>query len=319
MTRSPRVALIAVAVAFALTALWLCAGVLGDQFEAVPGASAAEQHPVTAATAPTRTVRAGKVTIGYRSIGSGRPVVLIMGLGAAIDAWVPSFVDGLAAQGRRVIVFDNEGVGRTTTRPGTLTIRRMGDDTAALIRALHLGRPDVMGWSMGGMIAQSLAVRHPGSLSRLVLMATAPGDGGLVAPRPDSLAPLTADPPNVLALLDQLFPPSFTAAKNRYIGQLNRRKNLVTLAPRATIDAQIAASGDWLAAKDPDGAKVDRLKLPVLVGSGRLDHLLPVGNQRHLARVIPRAKLVEYPDAAHGFLFQHEKKFLRRVDAFLKR
>ena len=259
------------------------------------------------------------MTIGYRSIGTGRPVVLIMGLAAAIDAWEPSFLDELAAQGRRVIVFDNEGVGRTTTQPGKLTIRRMGDDTAALIKALHLRRPDVMGWSMGGMIAQSLAVRHPGSVRRLVLMATAPGDGRFVPPRPDALAPLSANPPNLLGLLDQLFPPSFTAAKNRYIGELNRRRNLSTIAPPATISAQLDASVDWAAGNDPDGARVTRLKLPVLVGGGRLDHLLPVGNQRHLAKVIPHAKLVVYDDAAHGFLYQHARKFLRRVDAFLSR
>lgn len=268
-------------------------------------------------TAPTKTVRAGGLTIGYRSIGRGRPVVLIMGLAGAIDAWAPSFLDRLAAQGRRVIVFDNEGVGRTTMRPGTLSIRRMGDDTAALIAALHLRRPDVMGWSMGGMIAQSFAVRHPGSLRRLVLMATAPGDGVFVPPKPDALAPLEADPPNLLALLSQLFPPHMLAARNRYIGDVGRRRNLSTIAPAATIAAQLAASSDWLAGKDPEGARVSKLALPVLIGGGKLDHLLPVGNQRHLAKVIPHARLVVYPDAAHGFLFQHPKTFLARVDRFL--
>jgi pimeloyl-ACP methyl ester carboxylesterase len=315
MTRSPRVLLIVVAAAVALSGLWLCAGVLGKQFETVSGASAAP-HP-TAATAPTKTIRAGRLTIGYRSIGTGRPVVLIMGLAGSIDAWQPSFLDDLAAQGRRVIVFDNEGVGRTTMRPGKLTIRRMGDDTAALIKALHLRRPDVMGWSMGGMIAQSFAVRHPDSVRRLVLMATSPGDGGFVVPRPDALALLAANPFNQLALLDQLFPPSQKAVKSRYIGEVASRRNYAPLAPQTTIDAQLPATTDWAAAKEPEGARVKRLKLPVLIGGGKLDHLLPVGNQRHLAKVIPGAKLVVYPDASHGFFYQHEKKFLRRVDAFL--
>src|SRR4051794_38552531 len=98
MTRSPRVVgLVLGTVTLALSALWLCAGVLGKHFEAIPGASAAEAPAVFAATAPTKTIRAGKLTIGYRSIGTGRPVVLIMGLGSAIDAWQPSFLDGLAA------------------------------------------------------------------------------------------------------------------------------------------------------------------------------------------------------------------------------
>src|SRR3954447_20666549 len=179
---------------------------------------AGAQGATSAAPAPTKTVRAGGLTIGYRSIGSGRPLVLVMGLAGAIDAWEPSFLDGLAKQGRRVIVFDNEGVGRTTTRPGTLTIRRMGDDAAALIKALRLRRPDVLGWSMGGMIAQSLAVRHPRDVRRLILAATAPGDGVFTPPRPDAAAALAAEPPNLLALLALLIPNA--AARGRYIADV---------------------------------------------------------------------------------------------------
>jgi len=294
-------------------ALAAALALLGSSLGAVPAARGA----VTAVTAPTKTVRAGKLTIGYRSIGHGRPVVMIMGLAGAMDAWQPTFLDALARQGHRVIVFDNEGIGRTKARPGTLTIRRMGDDTAALITALHLGRPDVMGWSMGGMIAQSLAVRHPRSLRRLVLMATSPGDGVFAPPRPDALALLTASPPNPLALLNELFPPHQTAARNRYIADVGRRQPLSTIAPPAVIARQLAASVAWSAGEDPDGARVHDLDLPVLVGGGALDHLLPVANQRHLGNVIPHARLVVYPDAAHGFLFQRMRPFLRRVDAFL--
>ena len=100
-----------------------------------------------------------------------------MGLSGTIDGWPPSFLDAVAAKGHRVIVFDNEGIGRSTLRAGTLTITRMGQDTARFIKALHLRRPDLAGWSMGGMIAQSLAVQSPKLVRRLVLMATAPGDG----------------------------------------------------------------------------------------------------------------------------------------------
>src|SRR5947208_3762382 len=146
---------------------------------APPGASAA----LTAAPAPTRTVRVGKLRLAYRSVGTGRPLVFIQGLGGSMDGWDPTFLDALAARHHRVVVFDNEGVGRSTTLPGTLTIRRMGDDAAGLIAALHLRRADVVGWSMGGMIAHTLAVRHPRSLRRLVLLATAPGDGKATAPQ----------------------------------------------------------------------------------------------------------------------------------------
>ena len=104
-----------------------------------------------------------------------------------MDAWSPKFVDALARH-HRVITFDNEGIGASTLGPGTLSIRRMGDDTASLIRALRLGRPDVLGWSMGGMIAQAFARRHPTQVRRLVLCATSPGDGGATGPTPDALS-----------------------------------------------------------------------------------------------------------------------------------
>jgi pimeloyl-ACP methyl ester carboxylesterase len=282
-------------------------------FAAAPSAHAA----VTAATAPTHTVRVGKLRLAYRSIGKGRPVVFIQGLGGSMDGWDPTFLDKLAARGHRVVVFDNEGVGRSTTLPGTLTIRRMGDDAAGLIRALHLRRPDVVGWSMGGMIAQSFAVRHTRSVRRLVLLATAPGDGKATAPTADALSVLTSTSPDPLAVLNLLFPPDQTAARDHYAADLALRKNLNPTAPPIVTARQLSASTIWVTGRDPDGRRVARLRLPVLVGGGQDDHLLPVANQRHLAKIIRGAKLVTYPDAAHAFFFQRADDFLPRLTRFL--
>src|SRR3954469_7169991 len=206
-----------------------------------------------AATAPTRIVHVGKLTLGYRSIGTGRPVVFIQGLGGTMDGWDPTFLDKLAAAGHRVVVFDNEGVGRSTTLPGTLTIRRMGDDAAGLIRALHLSRPDVVGWSMGGMIAQSFAVRHPRSLRRLVLLATAPGDAKATAPLPDALSVLAGGGNDPLAVLNLLFPPDQTAARDHFAADLALRKNLSPSAPPLVTARQLGASTTWLNGGDRDG------------------------------------------------------------------
>jgi pimeloyl-ACP methyl ester carboxylesterase len=282
---------------------------------AVPAAGAA----VTAATAPTRVAHVGKLRLGYRSFGAGRPVVFIQGLGGTIDGWDPTFLDALAKKGHRIVVFDNEGIGRSTTRPGTLTIRRMGDDAAGLIRALHLSRPDVVGWSMGGMIAQSLAVRHPHALRRLVLLATAPGDGRATAPLPDALSVLTNPTPDPIAILNLLFPPDQAAARDRFAADLALRKNLVPNAPPLVTARQLTASATWTTGGDRDGRRVAGLRAPVLVGGGEDDHLLPVANQRHLAKIIHGAKLVTYPDAAHAFFVQDAADFLPRLATFLKR
>jgi pimeloyl-ACP methyl ester carboxylesterase len=293
---------------------------LGAMLAMVPAATAAAPAaaPVRAVDAPTRTVRvAGGPELAYRAFGSGPPVVLIQGLSGSMDGWDPAFLDVLASRGHRVVVFDNAGVGRSGIDPGTLSIRSMGDDTAALVRALKLRRPDVVGWSMGGMVAQSLAVRHPGAVRRLVLLATAPGDGSAVPPLPDALALLTG-PANPGALLGFLFPPGQEAARDRYIRDITARKGFVGIAPPAVTARQLTAAAAWTGGKDGDGARVRRLRLPVLVGGGGQDHLLPVGNQRRLARIIPGARLVVYGDAGHGFFLQHADAFGTRLARFLR-
>jgi pimeloyl-ACP methyl ester carboxylesterase len=279
---------------------------------AAPAADAAG-----ALAAPTKVVRVGlKQKVAYRSIGTGRPLVMIMGLGGTMDGWDPTFLDALAATGHRVVIFDNAGVGRSSALPGRLTIRRMGDTTAAFIARLRLQRPDVAGWSMGGMIAQSLAVRHPRSLARLALLATAPGDGRGAAPSPAALATLTGG--TVSGLLGLLFPSDQTAARDRYVANIIKRKPFQGIAPAGIVAAQTSASGAWLTAQDPDGKRIAKLKLPVLVAGGEQDMLLPVANQRHLAAVIPGAALVTYPDASHGFFIQHAAEFVPQLGAFFR-
>ena len=277
-------------------------------------------HAATAVDAPTKAVKVGKQKVGYRSFGSGPPVVMVMGLGGTMGSWDPTVLDSIAAAGHRVVVFDNEGVGRSTARKGLLTIRRMADTTAGLIKRLRIRRADVVGWSMGGMIAQSLAVRHPRLVRRLGLLATAPGDGKGTAPRPDALRALTGgavnDPTAALALL---FPADQTAARDSYVRNILLRRPFEGVAPAAVREKQTAAAGAWLLAQDPDGKRVARLTLPTLVGGGELDPLLPVENQRRLNAVIAGSTLVTYPDASHGFFMQHAADFVPRLTAFLAR
>src|SRR3954449_551263 len=285
---------------------------LAALFVAVPAASAA-----TAETATSKVVKVGKQKVGYRTFGSGRPLVMVMGLGGTMDSWDPTFLDALAAGGHRIVLLDNEGIGKTTALKGNLTMARMADTTAGLIRRLKLSRPDVAGWSMGGMIAQSLAVRHPKSFRRLVLMATAPGDGKANLGNPAAVGALSG-PPDPAKLLGLLFPADQTAALNTYVADITKRQPFDGVAPAAQSAKQIQASAVWMLGQDKDGAKVAKLKAPTLIGGGELDELLPVANQRHLGQMIRRSALVTYPDAAHGFLFQHQDDFSARLLAFLR-
>jgi pimeloyl-ACP methyl ester carboxylesterase len=281
---------------------------------AAPAAASGTAPSRSITDAPIRTVQAGQGKIGYRSVGKGRPLVLVMGLSGTMDAWPPSFVDSLAAR-RRVVTFDNEGIRRSTLGPGTLTVGSMADDVASLIRVLRLRRADVLGWSMGGMIAQSLARQHPKRVRRLVLCATAPGDGRATPPAADVITQLSTGTANVFQLL---FPPGHDSAAQAYARAITSYPSASPAAPPEVTRAQLAASATWLAGGDPSGRPLSRLRPPVLVGGGALDRLLPVANQRYLARAVPNARLRVYPDAAHGFFLQHRREFVRVVDRFLR-
>src|SRR5690242_20504724 len=165
-------------------------------------------------SAPVRIAHTRLGAVGYRVVGSGPPLVLIMGYGWTMEGWDPRLVHALARR-NRVVMFDNAGVGRTQPLPGeqtaTLTIDAMANQTSALINTLSLGRPDVLGWSMGGMIAQALAVLHPAQVRRLVLCATYPGTGAAVVPSATARQDDNGFPANQVSAYD-----TFKAAVSEY-------------------------------------------------------------------------------------------------------
>jgi pimeloyl-ACP methyl ester carboxylesterase len=170
-------------------------------------------------TAPIRVVRTSAGTVAYRELGSGPALLLITGADASMDGWPPSFVDALAAH-HKVVVFDNAGVGRTSavSAPASLSITAMASQTSALISALRLRRPAVLGWSMGGMIAQALAVSHPAQVSRLILAATAAGTGKAL-PLPPSTTVFGLSSAKLEA---QLFPKNQAAAASAYLNAIQQ-------------------------------------------------------------------------------------------------
>jgi pimeloyl-ACP methyl ester carboxylesterase len=274
---------------------------------------AAAVPPIDVVDAPTKIARTAAGLVGYREVGAGSPVVLIMGLSGSMDDWQPAFVAGLAAD-HRVVVFDNAGIGQTSPVPSPLSITGMADQVSALISTLGLGPTAVLGWSMGGMIAQALAVLHPAQVSRLILAATQPGTGNaLPVPAAAAAAVVSPDPAAVLSVL---FPPGQTRAAQAYAISILRYPDFYQ-APRAVTSAQGLAVQQWIAGKDPAGRQLGQLRLPTLVADGTLDELDPVANDRLLAATVPGAKLILYPGAGHAFLFQDLTSFLSAVRRFL--
>jgi pimeloyl-ACP methyl ester carboxylesterase len=263
--------------------------------------------------APIRVVRTSAGTVAYRELGSGPALLLITGAGASMDYWPPSFVDGLAAH-HEVVVFDNAGVGRTSAvlAPALLSITAMARQTSALISALRLHRPAVLGWSMGGMIAQALAVSYPALVSRLILAATAVGTGKAVPLPPYTFTVFSLSYAKQAAVL---FPANQAAAARAFLDAVGQYPGFYG-ASAATIHIQDLAVHQWLAGQDAAGRLVGDIRVPTLVAGGTRDQFMPVANDRLLASSVPGAKLLLFDDAGHAFWFQDAARFIRAVDTF---
>ena len=212
-------------------ALGLAAVLMSFALSACASSPAKAPGTASVVSAPVRIAHTGLGAIGYRVVGSGPPLVLIMGYGWTMEGWDPRLVHALARH-NRVVMFDNSGVGRTQELPPPLTIDAMANQTSALIDTLGLGRPDVLGWSMGGMIAQALAVLHPAQVRRLVLCATFPGTGAAAVPSQAASQSGSDFPANQVKAYN-----AFKAAISEY-----------PPAPAASTDTKTAQAGadiDW--------------------------------------------------------------------------
>jgi pimeloyl-ACP methyl ester carboxylesterase len=314
MGRSPLRPLLALAGATFMLARF---GAASTSAAAPTGTSTARTpavRPLDVINAPTKVADTASGPVGYREVGAGSPLVLIMGLGGSMDDWQPAFVATLATD-HQVVMLDNAGVGQTAPVASPLTITEMANQTSALISTLGLGRVAVLGWSMGGMVAQALVVLHPAQVSKLVLAATQPGTGHARAIPPAAAAAAASS--NPAAILSVLFPPGDSAAAQSYVAGILRYPSSYR-APPTAIAAQEVAVEQWMAGHDTAGVRFGRVRLPVLVADGTLDQLDPSANDRSLAHMVPGAKLLLYPGAGHGFLFQDMASFLPAVDRFLR-
>ena len=269
---------------------------------------------VSIASAPVRTAHTRLGTVAYRAIGTGTPLLLITGYSGTMEAWDPRFVNALA-QHHHVITLDNAGVGKTDALPTPLTIDAMADQTSALIDTLRLARADVLGWSMGSMIAQALAVRYPNQVRRLVLCASFPGNETAVRPSRQELDAFeSGEPQKVMAAI---FPADQTAAQNTYLAAISSYPPGPSV-PADVLAAQRRAVDAWWNGTDPAGAQSAMIDVPTLIADGTIDRLDPVTNSHTLATLIHGARLHLYPDAGHAFLFQNQSSLVSLAESFLR-
>jgi pimeloyl-ACP methyl ester carboxylesterase len=281
--------------------------------KATKGATTPVPDSVSIASVPVQTANTTHGTVAYRSLGSGSPLVLITGYGGTMEGWDPRFVDALARR-HRVVLFDNAGIGQTSPLPAPLGIDAMADQTSGLIAALGLGRTSVLGWSMGSMIAQALAVRHPAQVRRLIVCASFPGDGTTTRPSQSAIDGFESG--NEQKVMADLFPAGQTGAQSTYLAAISSYPAAAP-PPAGVLTEQSHAVDEWWAGTDPAGKRTAALAVPTLIADGAADRLDPVANSHALARLIPGSTLRLYPDAGHAFLFQDGAVFLRLVESFL--
>jgi pimeloyl-ACP methyl ester carboxylesterase len=274
-------------------------------------------------TAENLSLEVGYVSFAYRRFGNVRTaapaLVMLQHFRGNLDNWDPALVDRLA-QDREVILLDNRGVGGSTgVVPENVTI--MARDALAFIDALGLKQIDLLGFSLGGYVAQELVLLRPRLVRRLVLAGTAPQGGpDLHRWSEDVYTLATPDQPTAEDLLGLFFSSSDQSqAKGiESLGRLYQREvDRDEPTDLATRDAQLAAITAW---GIPDESKLNRLAgitQPTLVANGDNDTMMHTQNSHLLAERLPNARLRIYPDAGHGFLNQYPELFADDVHAFL--
>jgi 3-oxoadipate enol-lactonase len=243
------------------------------------------------------TARHGTVSLHYESTGAGAPVLLVMGLGMSATGWWRT-VPVLAATGLRVLTLDNRGAGRSDRPPGPYTTAVMADDAVAVLDATAVRRAHVYGISLGGMIAQQIALRHPDRVQRLVLGATTPGGPGAIPADGETLeffqrrGQMPAEEA-VWASVPYNYSRRTRVQHGERIVQDIRQRLRYPIEPEPYA-AQLAAALGHVAHD-----RLARIRAPTLVVHGQEDVMVPPANGRLLAGLIPEAQLLELSGAAH--------------------
>jgi pimeloyl-ACP methyl ester carboxylesterase len=277
-----------------------------------------EQPKNAHATAETQFVEAGGIRYAYRKFGKARgfPVVLLQHFRGTMDDWDPLITDGLAAN-RPVILFNNKGIG-TSAGETPDSIARMGADALEFVAALKLDRVDLLGFSIGGFIAQVMVSRKPGLVRKLVLVGTAPQGGEGVGKFPEyekSIGDLKGEQRFI-----HLFFGKSEAARSKGLDSsariMSRREGRDPFSSDQVRKAQFKAITDWGLIAEPT-IDLRTFRLPVFVVNGSNDEMMHTPNSVLLFQELPDGLLSLYPDAGHGSLMQYPELFVSQTAYFL--
>ena len=273
-------------------------------------------------TAPTQFVEANGVRFAYRRFGNPNTVPLVMNIHftGTMDHWDPAVTDGLA-QNREVILFNNAGISSSSGAVPE-SIEEMAANAGAFVEALGLKQVDVLGFSMGGLIAQELAITKPQLVRKVILVGTGPRSGeGMASLTPEAQEIFGASyaHPDDLWLRVHFAPSEASQTAGRgFVERFRlRTENRDPEANDKVAPAQLAALAKWGAPRENPYDYLNALRQPTLVINGDNDVIIYSINSWILQQHIPNAQLILYPDANHGSLYQYPERFVAHVDQFL--
>jgi pimeloyl-ACP methyl ester carboxylesterase len=230
-----------------------------------------------------------------------------------MDLWSTAVLD-ILQQEFRVIVFDYRGMGYSTNSSGPFTMQSLADDLMELLNALDIGKAHILGWSMGGYVAQMFAIRHTSMVNKLVLYATNCGDVGTINPSQEVVDILSDPTSPPMALLGTLFPDDWLASHPepwKYLPESTETYN------PETIGMQYLAVQEWLSPNGGSAGLLQKLEMPVLLICGDEDKVVPPINSSILADAIKLPTLAFIPGTGHGLMYQLPETFATRVQDFL--
>ena len=270
--------------------------------------------------APTKSVDVGGSKFVYRQLGAatGVPVIFLNHLAAELDRWDPRVVDGIATR-RRVVVFDNQGIGASEGKTPT-SVEAMARDAVAFIRAFGFAQVDLFGFSLGGFISQVIAQEEPQLVRKIILAGTGPAGGTGI----DKVTSVTVRDmiKGALTLRHPEYFLFFTETRNghnaarEFLARLKERtENRDKPVSIPAFIAQLKAIHAWGRQRPAD---LSRIHHSVLVANGEHDKMVPSSNSVDMARRLPNAELVLYEDAGHGGIFQYHAAFVKKALEFLE-
>lgn len=271
-------------------------------------------------SAKTQFIEVDGTKYAYRIFGkeAGLPLILLHHFTATIDDWDPQVTNGLA-QHFKVVLLDNKGIGASDGQTPD-NVKGMADDATAVIRALGFTKVNLLGFSLGGFVAQQIALDTPELVNKLILAATGPKGGEGIANLPNIMNEAFATAPEDprLFLFYSKSPESIALGRESLARVKERKENRVPPTGMAAIQAQVKAILGWAAENKNVYKELSRIKQPSLVVNGNNDIMFPTINSYNLFQHLPNARLSLYSDSGHGAIYQYADRFVREAADFLE-